>query len=179
MIQRNRNKFLIGAGAVVGMAVVAVLVAAQLPAQAQVPAQDQPAAQAERARPAVKIGTYDPEKAFQAHPAQKKLMEAVRTAQTQMQQAQQEEDQQKMQQIQQHYEQARQQAVQKFQQDVSEALPDAAKAAGVKVVAMQVVYKADDVKAIDITPRLAKAFAEAENDGEEREAPAVPQFPRQ
>ncbi len=178
MIQSNRNKFLVGAGAAVGVAMIAVLVAAQLPAQAQVPAQDQPAVQAERPRPAVKIGTYDPETAFQAHPAHKKLMEAVRTAQTQMQQAQQEEDQQKMQQIQQQYEQAQQQAVQKFQQDVSEALPEAAKAAGVKVVATQVVYKADDVKAIDITPRLAKAFEEEEDDGEGREAPAVPQFPR-
>ncbi len=160
MIQRNANKFLIGAGAVVGMAVVAVLVAAQLPAQAQMPAPDRPGAQAEGARPAVKIGTYDPEKAFLAHPAQKEMMEALTTAQNQMQQAQQDEDQQKMQQIQQQFEQARQKAIQQFQQDVDEALPEAAQTAGVKIVAMQVVYKADDVKAVDITPRLTKAFEE-------------------
>ncbi len=179
MIQRNANKVLIGVGAVVGIAMVALLVTAQLPALAQVPAQDGPGAQAEPSRQTMKVGTYSPEKAFEAHPAQKEMMEALRTAQTQMQKAQQEEDQQKMQQIQQQYAQARQQAVEKFQQDVSEALPAAAKAAGVKVVAMEVVYKADDVKAIDITPRLAKAFEEEEDDGEGREAPAVPQFPRQ
>jgi len=176
MIRSNTNKFLIGAGAVVGMAVVAVLVAAQLPAQAQVPAQDRPAAQAERARPAVKIGTYDPEVVFQAHPAEKEMREVLRTAQAQIQQAQQEEDQQKMQQIEQQYQQARQKAIQHFQEDVSEALPEVAKAAGVKVVAMQVVYKADDVQTVDITPHLVKTFEK--DDGEESEAPALPRFPR-
>lgn len=173
MIQRYANRFLVGAGPVLGMAVVAILVAAQLPAQDQVPGQDRPG-------PAVKIGIYNAEEAFLAHPAQKEMMDALTTAQTEMQQAQQEDDTQKIQQIQQQYEQARQQAVEQFQQDVSEALPEAAKAANVRVVATQVEYKADEVETTDITARLVKAFEEeAGGDGGEREEPAEPQFPGQ
>jgi Skp family chaperone for outer membrane proteins len=147
MIQHRANKFLVGVGAVAGLVMVAVLVAAQPPGYA-----------AERPESALKIGTYEPAAAFQAHPDQKGMMEALRTAQTQMQQAQQEKDQQKMQQIQKQYEQVRQQAVQKFQKDLSEVLPEVAKAAGVKVVATQVVYKAEGVQTVDLTPVLVKAF---------------------
>ncbi|MFP4434238.1 MAG: hypothetical protein ACOCVI_01815 [Planctomycetota bacterium] len=154
MIRRNTNKFLISAGAVAAIAMAMILMAAQPAAQAQESGQDA----------SVKVGTYDAETAFQAHPAQKELMKAVKTAQADMQQAQQDQDQQKIQQIQQNFEQTRRKAVEQFEDDISEALPEAAKAAGVKVVAMQVVYKADDVKSVDITGQITKKFDSDDDD---------------
>lgn len=176
MIRRNTNKFFVGTAMAVGIVTAAIIMAGQLTAQAQKPIQDEPAARPETPQAALEIGTYDFEAAFQAHPAQKELEEVRRTAQAQMMQAQQEQDQQKMQQAQQQYEQARQQVIQQFQQDVSKALPEVAKAAGVKVIVTRVVYKADDVQTTDITPQLVRAFGK--NDEGHSEPPAVPQFPQ-
>ena len=104
------------------------------------------------------VGTYDLKQAFQAHPAQAELMNVLGTAQTQMQQAQQEGDQQKMQQIQQEFERTQAQVIEKFERDVADALPAAAEAADVKVAALEVMYTAPEVQTQDITPQLIEAF---------------------
>lgn len=106
----------------------------------------------------LEIGTYDVEEAFQAHPAQEELSQALGMAQARMQQAQQEGDQQKMQQVQQQYEETHGQVIGKFEEDVADAMPVAAEAAGVKVAAQKVVYAASEVQSKDITPQLIKAL---------------------
>jgi len=171
MIRGNARKFGIGISAAAGLAMAAIALAGQLTAQAQVPPGDAPPAEPAERASAVKVGTYDPDKAFEAHPAQAELMDALRTAQSQMQQGERGEEAQ----VQEQYQQARQQAIQRFQEDVSKAIPQIAQAAGVKVVAVQVVYKAADVKTVDITPHLVRTFAE---DKEAKQPSRAPQFPR-
>ncbi len=172
MLRGNARKFVIGISVTAGLAMAAIALAGQLTAQAQVPPGDAPPAEPAERASAVKVGTYNPEKVFEAHPAQAELMDALRTAQNQMQQGERGEE---AQQAQAQYEQARQQAIQRFQEDVSKAIPQIAEAAGVKVVAVQVVYKAADVKTVDITPHLVRTFAE---DKEDKQPSRAPQFPR-
>jgi Skp family chaperone for outer membrane proteins len=126
-------------------------------------AQDAP----EKPQSTLQVGTYDVEATFQQHPAQKELEKASQSSQAQMQAAQQEGDQQKLHQIQQQFEQTRSQVVEKFYRDVNKAMPTAAKAADVKVVAAEVSYTAKDVETKDITPQLIAAFA-----GPQEDAPA-------
>ncbi len=144
MMQTNLNKLFLGVATTVAM------FAGSLSAQAQ----DAP----EKPQSTFQVGTYDPEAAFQQHPAQVELGEASQTAQAQMQAAQQEGDQQKLQQIQQQFEQTRGQVIEKFYRDVNQTMPTAAKAADVKVVAVEVSYTANDVETRDITPQLIAAF---------------------
>ncbi|MFO7905040.1 MAG: hypothetical protein R6U98_20415 [Pirellulaceae bacterium] len=86
-----------------------------------------------------------------------------------------------MQQIQQQFEQSRGQAIQQFEQDISQLLPEIADEAGVQVVAMEIVYKADNVKTIDITPRVKEGLANLGGERGKVEKQPVPQFkpPRQ
>jgi Skp family chaperone for outer membrane proteins len=128
--------------------------------------------------PEILVGTYRPQVAFQEHPAQKELQKFTEDIQPEMRQAQEEGDQRKMQQIQQQYEQARRRAVDEFQSDVDEAMPGAAENAGVKVVAMNVVYADDDVGTKDITPALIKAFQDKEEAEDETREPAPAPLPR-
>lgn len=181
MIRRNTNRFFLGIALVGGFVTAVVMLAGPLSAQVQVPIQASPPETSpdrpDRPKTILQVGTYDPEAVFQKHPDREELMEALNTAQTRMQEAQQEEDHMKMQQIQQQFEQARERVIQKFQEDINRALPKVAKAAGVKVVVREIVYKADDVKDMDLTPHLVKAFAE--DDKDKSDPPVLPRFPRE
>lgn len=178
MIQRHANRFFLGLAIVVGMSVTILIAVGQMPAQIQTSTDNETVAESTgEQKGSVKIGTYNPEKAFQAHPAQKKLMEALRSAQTDMQKAQQENDQKKIQEVQAEYGQARTRILEGYEKDLKKALPKAAKAKGVEAVALEIVYKKQGVKTADVTPLLVKEFAEdKDNDDEERK---MPQFPRQ
>lgn len=121
------------------------------------------------------VGTYDTEVAFQEHPAYEELMKALTDAQTGMQEAQEEGNQEKSQQVQQRYDQIRTQIIEEFRRDVEEAVPEAAEQAGVKVVAIEVVYKDDDVRTKDITKNIVESFG----DQEEPEEGGMPQLPQQ
>ncbi len=198
MIRNTASKlFLVTALAAAVLTTALVLArpgTAQVPPGAQQAPADRPQQQRPDARPGqapprqpqrpeavLKIGTYDPQTAFNAHPAQAELNEMLGEARAEMEKAYQDEDQEKIQQIQQRYEQAHQKAVQRFERDVSSTLPKVAKAADIKVVAVQVVYQADDVRTVDLTPRLAHAFAEEDNGREEETSarPAIPPLPRE
>lgn len=165
MVRRNAKQLFLGTATTVGLVFSLVfLLSGHWTAEAQVRGQKRPARpRAQREAGPVQVGTYDEKAVFQAHPAQQQVQTAMQTAQTQLQQAQQQRDQQKMQQIQQQYEQARSQAVQQFRQDVARALPKIAQAADVQVVAMEVVYKADEVKTVDLTRSLTQALAKLNN----------------
>lgn len=177
----------------VSLAVVAVVAMVGLNAQldAQTPLDNLPpveepneqaeaetTAQPEQEQSLARVGTYDPQAVFQAHPAQEKLMQEIQTAQTEMQEAQQDNDQEKMQTVQQQFEQKRRQIVQEFEKDIEEALPQAAEAAGVKVIALEVVYTADDVQAEDLTQpliqELTKDDGTDEGNGQSREPIQIP-----
>lgn len=114
--------------------------------------------QAEEEEPDILVGTYDTELVFQRHPSYDELMEALTTAQQGMQQAQQEGNQEEAMRVQQQYEQTRNRVIEEFRTDVTETVPEAAEAAGVQVVAVEIIYTGDDVGAKDITDELIEAF---------------------
>jgi Skp family chaperone for outer membrane proteins len=104
------------------------------------------------------VGTYDRQKAFRQYPGRKDLMDAFTSARSQMSKAQQEGNQKKIKEIQQNLQKKQTEIVKKFQKDVKKALPDVADKAKVKVVAVDVVYTADDVNTKDITSDIVKAI---------------------
>ncbi len=127
-----------------------VLIGPQTEAQAQQQAVD----------PAMKVGVYDQQALFDEYPGSEELMQYYQQIQPQMQEAQQAGDQQKMQQLQQATEQKRKEVIANFQNAVKQALPEVASNVGIKVVAIQVVYAADDVQTTNLTKPLAAAIAE-------------------
>lgn len=123
----------------------------------------------------LKVGTYNPEAVFQSHPGHARLMNAVQEAQQQLEGA----DQQTRAQLQQQISQQQAEIVQQFQSDVQEALPEAAEAAGVKVVAVEIAYTAEDVETVDVSQQLIETFEEAAAEGGEgpprpQQAPQMP-----
>lgn len=127
----------------------------------------------------VQVGTYEPQRAFEQYPGQKKLVEAYQAAQAGMAKAQEAGDQGALEQIQQQLEQTQQEVIGQFQRDVEALLPDAARAAQVQVIAREVVYTAEGVNVKDVTPHIAKGLiAKAEGEPEERRR-EVPAFPRE
>lgn len=150
MRQRKAN------GGFFGIATIAAMFVGLSGAQAQVSMQAQETP--DKSETVLQVGTYDAQKVFKQHPAQAELAKALSTAQEQFQTAQQEGDQQKMQQIQQEYQKTQGQVTEKFQQDVAGAMPVVARAVDVDVVALEVIYKTEEVRARDITSELGKAF---------------------
>lgn len=121
-----------------------------------------PTAEAEEAnRAKVVIGTYDEEAAFRKHPAYGELVKAHQATQ----EAQQQKDGKAFQKAHKEFEQKQQQVSERFQADLAEALPQAAAAAGVDVIAVQLVYANDKVERKDITPLLVQTFAGEEFQG--------------
>lgn len=174
MIQRHKNKFAFAIALAVGVTATVAMFAEHSQAQLQPQPGQTPPATANQP-PAVQVGTYDPQAAFEAHPAQEELREAFEQVQAQMMQAQQNGDQEQMQQLQQGYEQKRNQIVERFQREVNQVLPVVAEASGIKVVALQVVYSAADAQVTDLTPHLVGVFSQEEE--QQQVLPPTQQFP--
>ncbi|MFW6164409.1 MAG: hypothetical protein ACODAJ_16690 [Planctomycetota bacterium] len=172
MYQRNASRPSFTDGRAVALAVtVLTMLLGHVSAQAQAPRRDAPG----QRKAALQVGTYDPQAVFMKHPAQEQLAKAGQAARTQMQKAQQEGDQEKVEQVQRQYAETRTRFIDKFEDDVADALPDVARAAGVKVIAVQVAYTAEDVRTKDITPHLVKVFSK--QDEGKRERPTLPRVP--
>ncbi len=107
----------------------------------------------------ITVGTYDQEAIFMQHPANQELQDFYQQVQQQMQEAGQ-QDPQQAQQIRQQIETKRQEVIRDFQSSINEALPGVAEDAGVQVVALQVVYSADNIETTDLTEELTAAVAE-------------------
>ncbi len=121
---------------------------------------------------AVRVGTYDPEAVFQQYPGYAELMEAVQTAQQELEGA----DQQAIMQAQQRIQELQAEVIRDFQADVDRALPDVARNAELQLVAIEVAYATDGIETVDITAQLAEAVSDAEAPAEEP-APPVPGWP--
>jgi Skp family chaperone for outer membrane proteins len=163
MMRKNAKKILLVLATVAGAVVAVSITADHLTVQAQAPA------------PGVEIGTYNPQAAFEKHPAQTRLMEIMETLQADLQKAQEQGDSAKAEQIQQQYEQERAQTIEQFHEDVNRVMPVAAESAGVSVVALEILYTAENVTTRDITPQLIGAFDELGEGGQE--VPSSPQVP--
>ncbi|MFO7898461.1 MAG: hypothetical protein R6V58_05315 [Planctomycetota bacterium] len=128
-----------------------------------------PRAQAEPddgAEAVVQVGTYQPRTVFQNSPAGKELMEEVQAIRPAMAKAQQAGDQQKLQQLQTQFQKKQKETVEKFERDIEKVLPGVAKAAGVKVIALEVVYAAEGVETEDVTAQVTKALGGQPEDAE-------------
>lgn len=168
---RNTNTFVLFIALTAVALIAATLFTGQLRAQDQIPYGQTFSEKDSQTEKAITVGTYNPQAAFEQHPLQEKLMEKYMTLQPAIQKAQQENDQQKAIQLQQEFEQERMQIIEQFQKDVDKALPEVAEAAGVKVIALEIAYIADDVKTQDVTAHLVEAFTENDEN-----RPAQPQF---
>ncbi|MFP3937147.1 MAG: hypothetical protein ACLFVW_02305, partial [Phycisphaerae bacterium] len=114
------------------------------------------------------IGTYDPAQAFQSSAGQKELEQKASDAQAQAEQAKQEGNEQKMMQISQQFQMDQQRIIQQFQSDVEQVMPEVAESEGVKVVAVEITYAAEDVQTKDVTEALVEALdAKAEESGDQ------------
>ena len=176
MMSKHTNKLVLAITVIICIAVTIAIFTGPLTAQAQVPLGQASTAKSDGSKVAFKVGTYNPQTAFEQHPLQKKLMEKYNSLQAAIQEAQQEGDQQKAMQLQQQFEQQRTQIIEQFQQDVEKALPEAAEAADVKVIALEIAYTADDVKTQDVTAHIVETFTEKD---ENKSAEPQFQFPGQ
>ncbi len=168
-------------GAITVMLAVPMIARAQISIgeqqQRPVPADQQRQTVPPQPKADIQIGTYDPQIAFEQHPARKELLASLESVQADMQSAQQEGSQQKVQQLQQQFERKRSQLIAKFQRDVTRALPDAARDAGVDVVALEVAYMSHNIETKDITNELIQAFQNnGDADGSDA-SPALPSIP--
>jgi hypothetical protein len=135
-----------------------ILCAALAPAaQAGQPAE----AEAASENAAITIGTYKPQAAFEQSPDRAELMKVVQSLRQEMTTAQQAQDRQKMMAVQQKFQQAQQRITGAFEKKVRAALPDIAKTAGVKIIAVDVAYSADDVAVKDVTKQLIATIGDA------------------
>lgn len=124
------------------------------------------------------VGTYDMQAAFEQHPAQKELQQLMNSLQAKAEQAQGEEGgAAELQRLQAQYNEKRTQVIQQFHVDVEKVVPDAAKEAGVSVVAVELIYKGNDVNVKDITSEIIKRFKEDDTGDQGETPPAEPQFP--
>ncbi len=176
MRRRNAKKIFVGNLIAISVIAMTIVLAGHFNAQAQQVGQS---GKKSEGKNDLTVGTYNPDKAFQEHPAYSKLEQATGKAQESMQKAQQEGDQQKMQQIQQEFQQTRNQSIQEFEQDVSQVMPKVAKESGVEAVAEAIVYTAKNVKTKDITPELINSFEKEENKGKQKRERELPAFPKQ
>lgn len=174
MMRNQTDKLIFGIALVVGAMMAVIASTGCLQAQAQDTPPETPEA-AEQAT--IRIGIYDAEAAFQTHPAHTELEEATGRIQVQMQRAREAADQAQLLELQQEYKQKQEEAIASFQADVAKALPVAAQVAGVKVVALQVPYRTDDVEVEDITSRLIGVLNVVT--AEQREGSATQEFPPQ
>lgn len=179
MKSRNSKKGIFGFALAIAVATAAIL-PGNLTAQGMQPGANaaapgaasapQAAGQTDQQSAILHVGTYDPQTTFEQHPGFAKLMETVGTMQADAQQAQMEGDEQKMQQLQMQFEQQRLQVMEKFQQDLNEALPQAAEAANVQIIVTEVAYSAGNVKTTDVTAQLVEILAKTAGQQEEEGA---------
>jgi len=118
-------------------------------------------AQMDQADAAMAVGVYQPQAVFNEHPVREEMIGELERVQLQMQQAQQAGDTQRIMELQSQMEQKQQEVVERFQQDLNRVMPRVAEEAGVKVVAVQVAYVADDVQTKDVTQQVIASVREA------------------
>jgi cell fate (sporulation/competence/biofilm development) regulator YlbF (YheA/YmcA/DUF963 family) len=122
----------------------------------------------------IRIGTFQPQTAFESYHGAAAMNERMMELQQQMQEAQQQGDQQALMDAQMRMQQLQNEVIEQFYADLEEAMPDVAKEANVKIVAVDVVYTDDSIgEAKDITEHIVKHLNNDEPD-EQRDAVDAP-----
>ena len=124
------------------------------------------------------VGTYNPQQVAMQSGLQQKMQGEMAGLQQRMQAAQQEGDQAAMQQIQGEAGQIQERIVGEFESDLDEAMPGVAEEAGVKIIAVEVSYTADDIETKDVTNALIAELNGGEMPQQELSIPGLPQSPQ-
>ena len=120
----------------------------------------------------MRIGTYEPERAFQSYHGMQEFSMRMQELQQEAQQAQQQGDQQRMMQIQQEMERLQNEVVDQFHNDVERVTPKVAEEAELHIIATEIVYSADELEdPKDVTDKVIRKLNE-DAEPEQREAPS-------
>ncbi|MEX2673073.1 MAG: OmpH family outer membrane protein [Phycisphaeraceae bacterium] len=118
----------------------------------------------------VRVGTYQPQQAFQLYHRTAEFQQAMQELQMQAQELEPEQ----LGQLQQEAEQMQQELIQKFQQDVEAAVPEIAENANVDIVAVEVVYSAPGVEVEDLTDQVVEQINEGAEAPQQEELQPLP-----
>jgi len=121
----------------------------------------------------LQVGVYNPQQVFEQYPGRQQMMESLAALQQEAEEAIQQENHQKLAELQAQAEQQQRQTVEQFQQDIERILPEVAQATGVQLVAMEIIYAADDVEEQNLTTAIIEQF----HDGQAPPAPAPAPMP--
>lgn len=150
MSKLNANR-ISGVGIGLSALVIAGAAAYQSPAQRQMenaPANDG----------APHVGVVAVDRVFEAYPGMQEFNQQAQSLQQKFTEAQQTGDQQRQMEIQQQYAELRTQFDAEFRRDLEEVARKVARDKGVRVIAAEVIYRADDVQDVDLTPDLVEAM---------------------
>ena len=124
------------------------------------------------------VGTYNPQTVAMQSGLQQKMQAEMAGLQQRMQVAQQEGNQAAMQEIQGEAGQIQERLVGEFESDLDKAMPGVAEEAGVKIIAVEVSYTADEVETKDVTNALIAELNGGEMPQQELSIPGLPQSPQ-
>lgn len=106
----------------------------------------------------VHIGVFKSERVFEAYPGTQEFTVAIQGLQQEFMRAQETGDQQLLQEIQSRYTQMQQQLQQNFERDIKAASREVARAKKIDLIVSEVIYRAEDVKEVDLTPDLIEVM---------------------
>ncbi|MEX2670705.1 MAG: OmpH family outer membrane protein [Phycisphaeraceae bacterium] len=129
---------------------------------------DRASAQAEGEE--LRVGTYQPQQAFQMYHRTAAFQQEMQELQAQAQETEPEQ----LAQLQQQAEQMQQEVIQQFERDVKNAVPEIAEQANVDLVAVEVVYTAPGVEQEDVTESVVEKINEGAEAPAQNELPALP-----
>lgn len=124
---------------------------------------------------AVKIGTYNPQEAFNQYEGMQEFQRRSQELQQQMQEAQQQGDQQRMFEIQNQLQMQQEQVIEEFFEAVEKVVPEVADENGVQIVAVDIVYSAPDIgEPEDLTQKIISEVNAQAGGAQERDEPDTP-----
>lgn len=128
----------------------------------------------------MRVGVYHPQQVFTSSKLGERMQRDFEEIHRELQSAQQEGDQQRMEQLQMRAQQAQQQLIASFEQNIERIIPRVAREEEVQLVAMEILYAAEEVETRDLTEAVVKHLDAAMADDPERpQEPQQPQLPQQ
>lgn len=113
----------------------------------------------------IRVGTFEPQAAFERYHRAEEMSQQMQELQMQMQQAQQEGDQQRMMELQQQMQQMQNEVIEQFYEDLDRTMPQVAEDAQVQIVAVDVVYTDPSIgDARDLTSEVIAQLNGGEDD---------------
>jgi hypothetical protein len=155
--QRRFNASTLAIGAIAGCGLAAAMVIGGL-------SQAAPATLDEHDDEQIRLGTYDPQATFQQYLATTTFHQEMEELQREAQEAQQQGDQQRLMEIEQRVQQMQNRHVQAFYDGVESIMPTVAEEAGVKIVALEIVYADESFsEPKDLTRRVVEQLNDEAN----------------